>query len=87
MAPVQSVSFDSPVSYDIAVQGKLNPYLFELVDIDTHRQDFDGENFITSIRVHVKDQAQLSGILNVLYDMRLTILLVESCKNKEAFKS
>ena len=80
MTAEQLIRFDSPVFYHITVQGKLNEDILEMIRADEHHVQFEGEKMITSLRVYVKDQAQLTGILNALYDMRHPILRVEYSK-------
>lgn len=82
MTAEHQVKFDSPVYYHITLQGKLNTDLPELINAEEYQQLYNREKRITSLKVYVKDQAQLSGILNAIYDMQCTILRVE-CDNND----
>lgn len=81
MTNYHSVKFDSAAHYHITVQGKLDTDLLDLVRAEEHQQEIHTDKMITTIKVYVKDQAQLSGILNILYDRHHTILIVECTHN------
>lgn len=78
MLPNSPIKFDAPVSYRIIVQGVLSeiyyPY-FEGMEIVLHKGEEEIDS--TTIIGNVKDQAALSGILNMLYDFHYPILSVE----------
>ena len=80
MTTEHQVKFDSPVYYHITLKGKLYTDLFELINAEEYQQIYDPEKRITSLKVYVKDQAQLSGILNAIYNMHCSLLSVE-CDN------
>lgn len=74
MTTDHSVSFDSPAHYQIVVKGKINGDLLDLLGAHEKQQEIYGGKIKTTISIYVKDQAQLSGILNTLYDLQHTIL-------------
>lgn len=76
------VKFDAPAHYHIAVLGKLDKDFLDLAVTSGPKEETHQERIITTIRVCVRDQAQLSGILNILYDSHHTILRVE-CTNPD----
>lgn len=70
--------FSSPGLYKIEVLGRLDPswsdrmagmQITETADKDQHP--------VTQLVGHLRDQTQLSGILNSLYDLHFPILLVK----------
>ena len=72
------IKFNEPANYKIAVQGILTETFlqsFEGIKILTEKDDKN--SYSTKINVRIKDQAELSGIINALYDWGFPILLVE----------
>ena len=71
--------FDKPGNYRIRVQGILNESWSERLGgllITAGRVD-DQEGPVTELFGQVRDQAALAGLLNSLYELHMTILLVE----------
>lgn len=72
------IKFSGPANYKITVQGILTETFlnsFEGLKVVTEK---DEENkYSTKIDIRIKDQAELSGIINTLYEWRFPILLVE----------
>ena len=65
--------------YRIVVQGLLDPSdtnRLSGMTITTHRDE--GQPPISTLTGLLKDQAQLSGVLNTLYEMHLTIVTVQA---------
>jgi len=75
----KNFSFERPGNYRIRVLGSLEESLYRRLGnfrITTDRLK-DQESSVTDLLGSVRDQAELSGILETLYDLHLTILLVE----------
>jgi len=73
-----NISFDSPVSYRIVVQGILHDSILPFVEgmkVVKYKSPTGIHN--TSISGTFKDQAYLTGIINILYENHYEILLVE----------
>ena len=72
------LSFEKPGKYRINVLGKLAASWSERLGgmVITTSTTQDGQT-VSSLVGHLRDQAQLSGVLNSLYDLHFPILLVE----------
>ena len=69
--------FDGPGRYRICVQGYLHEsWSDRLGGLCITTGDFKGQA-VTELTGQMRDQAELSGVLNSLYERHLTILLVE----------
>jgi hypothetical protein len=71
-------AFDRPGKYRIRVQGFLDETWSERLagmTITTSSQRIKGQ--VTMLVGQLKDQAELSGVLNTLYELHLSILSVE----------
>ena len=69
--------FNRPGIYRICVQGFLDESWSErLAGLRIKTGDFKGR-VVTELTGEVRDQAELAGVLNSLYDLHLAILLVE----------
>jgi hypothetical protein len=74
----QEITFSGPANYKISVQGRFT---------DLESSSFDGlkissvneiaGKIITILEGRIKDQTQLSSIINTLYEWKLPILLVK----------
>ena len=74
----KSFTFDRPGNYRIRVQGYLNDSWSDRLGgmrITTSSQGDQG--LVTTIVGRVRDQAELAGVLNTLYELHLTLLSVE----------
>lgn len=72
-----STSFQKHATYQIMVEGKVEPLLCKLLParLKLSYTKSEGKE-ISSLLGNVKDQAQLTGILNTLYNHRKTIISV-----------
>ena len=72
------IKFDAPAKYKIVVQGnlpeELHPYFAHMKIVKETGKN--GIN-ITLLTGNTKDQADLAGIFNILYEFHFPILLVE----------
>lgn len=70
------VAFGEPAIYRIRVHGHLDAQT--TADIgDVEIEEADGSK--TALQVRVLDQAALSGVLEALYELHLSILSVDLC--------
>lgn len=79
----KSFTFDRPGNYRIRVQGYLNDSWSDRLGgmrITTSSQGDQG--LVTTIVGRVRDQAELAGVLNTLYELHLTLLSVEYLNNE-----
>ncbi len=70
-------SFQSKATYQITIEGKVDPFLVEMLpsffEITYAKSE---EKDISSLIGRVEDQAQLRGILNTIYNTRMTVISV-----------
>ena len=75
---IRSIRFEKPGKYLIEVEGRLDEHWSDrLAGMRITKSGSEGETPVTSLVGHLRDQAQLSGVLNGLYELHLPILLVE----------
>jgi len=76
-------AFDRPGNYRIRVLGFLDESWSERLSglRITTSSPKDQEGPVTELVGKVRDQAELSGLLNSLYDLQLTLLSVEHLKS------
>ena len=75
---VDNTKFQKPGKYRIEVEGHLEEHWSDrLAGMRITTSGSEGETPLTSLVGHLRDQAQLSGVLNSLYELHLPILLVE----------
>ena len=70
-------SFQGNAVYQIAVEGKIEPFLLQILNgqLELRGAESNGKQ-VSLLLGRVEDQAELSGILNTLYNHRLTIISV-----------
>jgi hypothetical protein len=72
------ISFDGPAIYRIIVKGRIDQLWFEdLGGMDITIEGHEDEPAITILFGQVRDQAELMGIMNSLYELHMTVLSVE----------
>jgi hypothetical protein len=81
--PRKPIPFDSPATYQISVQGRVDPNWFDLLEgmsicVSTGEEGSP----VTTLDGEFSDQAALLGILNSLYELHLPLLFVK-CLNNE----
>jgi hypothetical protein len=79
-----SIEFGGSATYRIVIQGSLS---------ETTRRRFagmtivsspgDGDTPFTTLVGHVRDQAELRGVLDALYGLHLPVISVERCSATE----
>jgi hypothetical protein len=74
----ERTKFEGPADYRIVVQGVLDKGFSErLFGLRITVSEQVGEGPVTTLRGWLRDQAELSGLLNTLYELHLPILSVE----------
>ena len=72
-------SFHRPACYEIKVEGLLNKNWEEkLQGLIISSERYPNGDQISVLKGQINDQAALSGILNTLYDMKMTIISVNT---------
>lgn len=70
--------FINPGLYRIQVQGKVSQELWDYFEGETGLISCDANGqVITDLKLRVRDQAELIGIINMLYNWRLVLLSVK----------
>jgi hypothetical protein len=76
--PGVDLNFDGPGKYLIQVKGKVNPEIMEMFRLHpAERAVQTGCENCTQLFLDIKDQSELLGFLNTLYDFHHTICKVE----------
>ena len=74
---------ETPASYRIQVQGHIGEGWADRLGGMVITRAFSEKNRpITILIGHLSDQAELSGVLNALYDLHMPLLLVEKLDEK-----
>lgn len=72
------IDFAGTATYRIVVEGNLEPsYSDRVAGMAISSETRDGRKPITALIGKVRDQAELSGVLETLYSLHLPILSVE----------
>lgn len=74
-------SFSQPATYQIRVLGKVPESYAERISGMAVTYQESKEKVITTLIGELRDQAALSGILNSLYELHMTVLSVENISN------
>ena len=75
----KAYTFDKPGNYRIRVQGMIDESWSERLGglLITSGGIEDQKGSVTELVGQVRDQAELSGVLNAIYELHMTLLLVE----------
>ncbi len=69
--------FKTAAAYRIVVQGKIDAERAEsLLGLQATIKKINNQKFISMLVGQINDQAALSGILNMLYEMHMTVISV-----------
>ena len=72
------IPFDCPATYQISVQGRIDPNSSDLLGGMTITPATAEEGLpVTTLEGDLRDQAALAGVLNTLYELHLTVFLVK----------
>ena len=72
------IPFDQPATYQICVQGRIDPTMSDLLGGMTISPDtVEADHTVTSLCGELSDQAALAGVLNTLYELHLTLIMVK----------
>ena len=72
------IPFDRPATYQISVQGRIDPTWSDRLEGMTISQaTVEADHPVTTLEGELSDQAALAGVLNTLYELHLTVLLVK----------
>ena len=72
------IPFDLPATYQISVQGRIDPtWSDRLEGMAICLATLEAGPPVTTLEGELSDQAALAGVLNSLYELHLTVLLVK----------
>jgi hypothetical protein len=75
---VRDIRHDEPAIYRICLNGVLDASWTDmLADMTLASEPAENQRFVTTLKGRVADQAALMGVLNLVYDLGLTLLSVE----------
>ena len=77
------IQFDGPANYRIVVKGWIDDFWFEIwggLQIN-YRMNRD-KSGVTILSGQIKDQAELKGILDSIYELHIPILTVENLNKR-----
>jgi hypothetical protein len=81
MMSIQSknpIPFDIPARYQICVQGRIDPSMSDVLGGMTISPDtMEAGHTVTTLSGELCDQASLAGVLNMLYELHLTVISVK----------
>jgi len=76
--PRKPIPFDQPATYQISVQGRIDPTMSDhLGGMTISPVTMESGLPVTTLSGVLCDQAALAGVLNQLYELHLMVLLVE----------
>ena len=71
-------NFTRPAIYKIVAQGKIDYKLADrMLTLQVNVEKGEGQKYYSTLIGKIDDQAALSGILNTLYDMHITVISVQ----------
>lgn len=76
----RTFGFDKSAFYKIEVLGKIPIDYFDRFPGMSLKHNYDGEKTSTILTGRLPDQAALSGVMNGLYDIHMSVLSVEKMK-------
>ena len=76
--PTQNIIiFDCSATYQITVQGKIDPSSSELIGgMKVRHTALEAGHTVTTLEGELRDQAALAGVFNTLYELHLPVLRV-----------
>lgn len=73
----KELEFSQPGIYHIQVIGNVPSELWDYFEGETDQVSSDVNGRVTTtLKMHVRDQAELTGLINMLYDWRLVLVSV-----------
>jgi len=72
------IPFDQPASYQISVQGRIDSTMSDLLGgMTISPVTVESDHPVTTLSGELVDQAALAGVLNMLYELHLTVISVK----------
>lgn len=83
----ETFGFNKPAIYQIEVLGKISTEWVDRLSGMSAAYEEGNKGMVSILTGRLSDQAALSGVLNSLYDMHLTVLSVKMLKKENKEKS
>ena len=77
------IKFSGPGIYQIQVMGEVSQEIWNCFDGETEQIEKVEDQVISSMKVRVRDQAELAGLVKLLYDWQHVLLLVKIERQEE----
>ena len=72
------IPFDLPATYEIIVQGRVDPTISGILEGMTICQaTVEADHPVTTLEGELSDQAALAGVLNTIYELHLPVISVK----------
>ena len=72
------IPYDLPATYQISVLGRIDPsWSDRLEGMTAQFSTVESDSCTTTLEGVLSDQAALAGVLNTLYELHLTVILVK----------
>ena len=72
------IPFDRPATYQISVQGQIDPTSSDLLGgMTIGPASVEASPPVTTLEGELRDQAALAGVLNMLYELHLPVISVK----------
>ena len=81
------MAYDRPAAYQISAYGRIDPsWADRLEDMTISQATYGADEPITVLEGNLSDQSALAGVLNTLYELHLTILLVKRLETDDCLE-
>jgi hypothetical protein len=81
------LAYDRPAAYQISAYGRIDPsWADRLEDMTISQATYGADGPITILEGNLSDQSALAGVLNTLYELHLTILLVKRLETDDCLE-
>ena len=74
---LSDIKFSGPGTYHIRVMGEVDHEIWDYFSGEMEQKKDQKGQLTTSLKIHVQDQAELSGLIKLLYEWQLVLLLVK----------
>lgn len=71
------IKFSGPGTYHIQVMGKVSNEIWNNFNGEAELIKETNGQVITSLKIHVRDQAELAGLIKMLYDWQHVLLMIK----------
>ncbi len=72
------LQFQGSAFYRITIQGKITQSFYDQLSPLEIKEKAEGDYIVTILSLQIKDQAELSGILNSIYEHHKSIISIEA---------